>query len=205
MILTPCYEMHLKLLKTKVVTKRCAWANASVAEAEYHDVEWGVPVHEDRQLFEALTLESAQSGLSWSTILNKREGFRKAFDHFDVQKVSAYTEAKTQALLQDAGIVRHKLKINATINNAQRVLEIQAEYGSFDTYIWSFVDGKPINNKWQQHTDIPATTPISDAISDNLKQKGFKFIGSTTCYAFMQAIGMVNDHVTSCFRKSQCE
>lgn len=184
---------------------RCSWANASPAETQYHDTEWGVPVHDDRLLFECLTLESAQSGLSWATILNKREGYRKAFDHFDVQKVAAYSETKFQTLLHDASIVRHKLKINATINNAQRIIEIQAEHGSFDAYIWSFVNGQTINNQWRAHTNVPSRTAISDTMSKSPKQKGFKFIGSTTCYAFMQAVGMVNDHMASCFRHTQCE
>jgi len=183
---------------------RCEWANASPAETKYHDEEWGVPVHDDRQLFESLTLESAQAGLSWATILNKREGYRKAFDHFDIHTVAAYSQEKIQALLQDTGIVRNKLKINATINNAQCVIDMQAEYGSFDAYIWSFIDGQPVENKWQQHADVPATSTISDAMSKGLKQKGFKFIGSTTCYAFMQAIGMVNDHEAACFRHAEC-
>ena len=203
MILMPCCVMLLKWVKTKSVTKRCAWANASAAETQYHDEEWGVPIHDDRLLFESLILESAQSGLSWTTILNKREGYRKAFDNFDVQKVAQYSEAKIQTLLQDASIVRNKLKINATVNNALRIIEIQAEYGSFDAYLWSFVDGKPINKQWRAHTNVPSTSVISDAMSKSLKQKGFKFIGSTTCYAFMQAVGMVNDHVVSCFRQPQ--
>ena len=148
-------------------------------------------------------MESAQSGLSWATILNKREGYRKAFDDFDVQKIARYSEAKIQTLLQDTGIVRNRLKVNATVTNAQRVIDIQAEYGSFDAYIWAFVDGKTINKQWRQHANIPSSTPISDSMSKSLKQKGFKFIGSTTCYAFMQAVGMVNDHVVSCFRHSQ--
>ena len=205
MILMPCCVMLLKWMKTKNVTKRCAWANTSAAETQYHDEEWGVSIHNDRLLFESLILESAQSGLSWATILNKREGYRKAFDNFDMQKVAQYSEAKIQTLLQDASIVRNKLKIKATVNNAQCVINIQAEYGSFDTYLWSFVDGKPTNKQWRAHTNVPRTSVISDAMSKSLKQKGFKFIGSTTCYAFMQAVGMVNDHVVSCFRQPQCE
>jgi DNA-3-methyladenine glycosylase I len=184
---------------------RCDWANASEIEAKYHDEEWGVPLHDDRMLFEFLILEGAQAGLSWSTILNKRANYRKAFDNFDVQKVALYSSTKIEELLQDRGIVRNKLKINAAVNNAQRVLEIQAEYGSFDAYIWSFVEGSPIKNRWQQHADIPTNTPLSDEMSKNLKQKGFKFIGTTICYAFMQATGMVNDHVVSCFRHTECE
>ncbi|MFW5432518.1 MAG: DNA-3-methyladenine glycosylase I [Methylophilaceae bacterium] len=186
------------------MTSRCAWANASPSETKYHDEEWGVPVHDDRLLFESLILEGAQSGLSWATILNKRDGYRKAFDDFDVLKVSQYSETKIQTLLQNTDIVRNKLKVNATVINAQRVIDIRAEYGSFDAYIWSFVDGKPINKQWKQQSDIPRTTPKSDAMSKSLKQIGFKFIGSTTCYAYMQAVGMVNDHVASCFRHTEC-
>ncbi len=182
----------------------CEWANASAAEAKYHDEEWGVPLHDERQLFEFLILEGAQAGLSWSTILNKREAYRKAFDHFDIRKIANYSQTKIEALLQDKDIVRNKLKINAAVTNAQRTIDIQAEYGSFDTYIWSFVDGKPVINQWQSHADIPANTAESDAMSKSLKQKGFKFVGSRICYAYMQATGMVNDHVASCFRYSEC-
>jgi DNA-3-methyladenine glycosylase I len=184
--------------------QRCKWANASPAETQYHDTEWGVPLHDDRLLFEFLILEGAQAGLSWSTILNKREAYRQAFDDFDIEKVAHYSEKKIQALLQNKGIVRNKLKINAAVNNAQRVIEVQAEYGSFDAYIWSFVNGKPIRNHWQTQADVPANTEVSDAMSKSLKQKGFKFVGSTICYAFMQATGMVNDHEVSCFRHSEC-
>ena len=183
---------------------RCEWASASAVEAKYHDEEWGVPLHDDRLLFEFLILEGAQAGLSWATILNKREAYRQAFDHFDIQKVANYSKEKIESLLQNKGIVRNKLKINAAVNNANRVLEIQAEHGSFDAYIWSFVDGKPIKNQWQKQADIPANTAVSDTMSKSLKQKGFKFIGSTICYAFMQATGMVNDHVISCFRHPEC-
>jgi len=183
---------------------RCKWANASPAEADYHDNEWGVPLHDDRLLFEFLILEGAQAGLSWSTILNKREAYRQAFDHFDIEKVADYSEEKIQALLENKGIVRNKLKINAAVNNAQRVIEVQAEYGSFDAYIWSFVTGKPIKNQWKTQADVPANTVVSDTMSKSLKQKGFKFVGSTICYAFMQATGMVNDHEISCFRHSEC-
>ncbi len=182
-----------------MTVSRCDWANASPAEAKYHDEEWGLPCHDDRLLFETLTLEGAQAGLSWATILNKREGYRKAFANFEIAIVASYSEAKMAALLQDSSIVRHKQKISATINNAQRILAIQAEYGSFDHYIWSFVNGVTINHKWQTLADVPSTSPESDAMSKSLKKNGFKFIGSTTCYAFMQAVGMVNDHVVSCF------
>lgn len=187
-----------------MTVNRCEWANASVLEAQYHDEEWGVPLHDDRFLFESLILESAQSGLSWATILRKREGYRLAFDHFDIQKVSKYSAEKIQTLLQNPAIVRNKLKVNATVINAQQIIAIQAEYGSFNQYIWSFVDGKPINKQWETLSDVPATTAESETMSKALKQKGFKFIGPTTCYAFMQAVGMVNDHVVSCFRHSEC-
>lgn len=183
---------------------RCDWANASEIEAKYHDEEWGVPIHDDRLLFEALTLESAQAGLSWATILNKRQGYRRAFDNFDIESVANYSTAKISALLEDTGIVRNKLKINATVINAQRILAIQAEHGSFDAFIWSFVNGTPINSRRQQLTDIPSKSSESDIMSKALKKNGFKFIGSTTCYAFMQAVGIVNDHLVTCFRHSQC-
>lgn len=183
--------------------KRCEWANSNPLETEHHDVEWGVPVHDDRLLFEMLILESAQSGLSWATILKKRKGYLKAFDNFDVKKISKYTDKKIEKLLQDTSIVRHKQKINATIENAKQVLTIQNEYGSFDAYIWSFVEGKPIKNSWQYSSEVPASTSVSEAMSKDLKKKGFKFIGPTTCYAFMQAVGLVNDHLTSCYRYSE--
>lgn len=179
---------------------RCEWAHGSALLIHYHDAEWGVPVHDDRLLFEALTLEGAQAGLSWATILNKREGYRQAFDDFDIQTVALYSAEKVESLLQNPAIIRNKLKVNATVINAQRILAVQSEYGSFDAFIWSFVDGKPINNQWQQHSDIPATSVISDWMSKTLKKHGFQFIGSTTCYAFMQAVGMVNDHTKNCFR-----
>ena len=179
---------------------RCEWAHGSALLIQYHDAEWGVPVHDDRLLFEALTLEGAQAGLSWATILNKREGYRQAFDDFDIQTVALYSAEKVESLLQNPAIIRNKLKVNATVINAQRILAVQSEYGSFDAFIWSFVDGKPINNQWQQHSDIPATSVISDWMSKTLKNHGFQFIGSTTCYAFMQAVGMVNDHTKNCFR-----
>ncbi len=182
--------------------KRCEWANVSPLEIEYHDKEWGVPIHDDRLLFEMLTLESAQSGLSWATILHKRAGYLQAFDNFDVHQVSQYTDEKVDELLQNKAIVRHRLKIQATINNAKKIIEIQHEYGSFDRYIWSFVDGETIINSWNNLSDIPTSTSISEMMSKALKKKGLKFIGPTTCYAYMQAVGMVNDHTTSCFRYS---
>ncbi|VAW46309.1 DNA-3-methyladenine glycosylase, partial [hydrothermal vent metagenome] len=160
---------------------RCEWANANPLETQYHDEEWGVPVHDDRLLFEMLILEGAQAGLSWSTILKKRAGYLEAFEHFEVEKIALYSEQKIAELLENPNIVRNKLKVNATVVNAQCVLEIQQEYGSFDAYIWSFVYGKPIQNKWQQLSDVPAKTELSDKMSKSLKKKGFKFIGSTTC------------------------
>jgi len=183
--------------------QRCEWANSDPLETKYHDEEWGVPVHDDRLLFEMLILEGAQAGLSWSTILKKRSGYLEAFENFEVEKIAQYSEQKIAELLENPSIVRNKLKVNATVVNAKRVLEVQQEYGSFDAYIWSFVDGKPIQNQWQQLSDVPAKTERSDTMSKALKKKGFKFIGSTTCYAFMQATGMVNDHVVSCFRYSK--
>ncbi len=179
--------------------KRCSWANHSENEIKYHDEEWGKPIFDDRLLFEFLILEGAQAGLSWSTILNKRENYRKAFDNFDAEKISKYNQEKIDELLNNKGIVRNKLKINATITNAKIFLEIQKEYGSFSKYIWQFVGGKPIVNQWKNREDVPAKTEISDLMSKTLKKRGFKFIGSTICYAYMQAVGMVNDHTTDCF------
>lgn len=178
--------------------KRCDWAEHSDAEIKYHDMEWGVPVFDDQKLFEMLVLESAQAGLSWSTILNKREGYRKAFENFDIKKVAAYDEKKCAALLQNSGIVRHRLKINSTVVNAQLFLQIQKEFGSFSDYIWAFVDGKPIRNAWRLMSEVPASTDISQAMSKDLKKRGFKFVGATICYAYMQATGMVNDHLVDC-------
>ena len=167
---------------------------------EYHDQEWGVPVHDEMLLFEFLILEGAQAGLSWSTVLNKRQRYREVFDGFDPQKVASYGEAKIAELLGDPGIIRNRLKVRSAISNAQLFLKAQEEYGSFDSFIWQFVDGEPKINSWHQLSDIPATTPASDAMSRVLKKAGFRFVGSTICYAFMQATGMVNDHTTSCFR-----
>jgi DNA-3-methyladenine glycosylase I len=166
----------------------------------YHDEEWGVPVHEDRTLFEFLILEGAQAGLSWSTILNKRANYRKAFDRFDPERVAAFDRRKVQQLLRDPGIVRNKLKITSTIENAKAFLRVQEEFGSFDRYIWQFVGGKPMVNKRKSLRQVPARTAESDAVSKDLKRRGFNFVGSTICYAFMQAVGMVNDHVVDCFR-----
>ncbi len=181
--------------------ERCAWSGANPLYIEYHDKEWGVPVHDDRKLFEMLTLEGAQAGLSWITILRKRENYRKAFDNFDVKKISRYDRRKVKSLLSNEGIVRNKLKIAATIGNAKAFLDIQKEFGSFDAYVWMFVDGKTKHNKHKSLKEVPAKTAESDAMSKELKKRGFSFVGSTICYAFMQAVGMVNDHVSNCFRK----
>jgi len=179
---------------------RCEWGNQSVLYQQYHDEEWGVPIHDDQTLFEFLMLEGAQAGLSWETILKKREGYREAFDQFDSKKISKYTAFKIEALLQNPNIVRNKLKVNSIVLNARLFLEVQKEFGSFDKYIWQFTDGKTIQHSFLKMTDIPANTPESDAMSKDLKKRGFKFIGTTICYAFMQATGMVNDHVEYCFR-----
>lgn len=180
--------------------KRCAWATASPSEEKYHDEEWGVPLHDDRLLFEFLILEGAQAGLSWSTILNKREGYRKAFDIFDAQKVSRYSTKKIDKLLLNPEIVRNKLKVNSAVTNAKAFLETQKEFGSFDEYIWRFVNNKPIQNSWKNASQLPTSTTESDALSKDLKKRGFKFVGTTICYAFMQAVGLVNDHSIDCFR-----
>jgi DNA-3-methyladenine glycosylase I len=178
---------------------RCAWATGELS-VRYHDEEWGVPVHDDRTLFEFLILEGAQAGLSWSTILNKRENYRKAFDGFEVERVARYDRRKVERLLRDPGIVRNKLKIASTIANAKAFLRVQKEFGSFDRYIWQFVGGKPRVNSPKSMKQVPARTEESDAMSKDLKKRGFNFVGSTICYAFMQAVGMVNDHVVECFR-----
>lgn len=178
--------------------KRCGWCLGFEEYIQYHDEEWGVPVHDDRVHFEFLILESAQAGLSWSTILRKRDGYRKAFADFDYEKVAQFSEEKAGELLQNPGIVRNKLKINAAINNAKRFMEVQKEFGSFSNYIWSFVGGKPIQNAWDNYKTAPATTPESDKLAKDLKKRGFKFLGSTTVYAHMQATGLVNDHQIDC-------
>ena len=180
--------------------KRCDWANRSELEQAYHDHEWGVEIHDDRTLFEFLVLEGAQAGLSWSTILRKREGYRRAFDNFDARKISRYSEDTVPRLLTNPEIIRNRLKINAAITNARAFLQVQEEFGSFDRYIWQCVNGKPIRNSWKKMTEIPSSTYESEAMSKDLKKRGFKFIGPTICYAFMQAVGMVNDHVVDCFR-----
>ncbi len=183
---------------------RCPWVDLSKPDyIDYHDKEWGVPLHDDRLLFEFLTLEGAQAGLSWYTVLRKRENYRSAFDRFDPKKIARYKEKKIAALMGDAGIIRNRLKIQATVNNAARFLEVQADFGSFDHYIWHFVGGRPIVNRLKKIEDYPATTKESDALSKDLRRRGFKFIGSTICYAHMQATGMVNDHSLDCFRRKE--
>ena len=180
--------------------QRCEWGTSSALYIAYHDSEWGVPVHDERTLFEFLILEGAQAGLSWSTILNKRQAYIQAFDNFEPTTVAGFDDAKVQALLANPGIVRNRLKIQAAIHNARSFLKVQDQFVSFDSYIWQFVDGKPIQNSWKGLQEIPATTKESDAMSKELKKRGFTFVGSTICYAFMQAVGMVNDHVVDCFR-----
>jgi len=182
---------------------RCAWATTPVYHA-YHDTEWGVPQHDDRVLFEFLVLEGAQAGLSWLTILNKRANFRRAFDHFDAGKIARYGPPRVAALLADPGIVRNRLKIAAAIRNAQGALALRREFGSLDRYLWPFVGGRPIQNAWRSSREVPARTPESDAMSRDLKKRGFSFVGSTICYAFMQATGMVNDHLVTCPRHAAC-
>jgi DNA-3-methyladenine glycosylase I len=180
--------------------KRCAWVGDAPLFIEYHDVEWGVPVHDDRKLFEMLILEGAQAGLSWSTILKRRKAYQQAFDYFDPQIVAKYNEQKIQELLANTGIIRNRLKIRSTIQNAQAFLKIQEEFGDFDTYIWRIVEGTPKVNAWRMLSELPAETEESRSMSKDLKRRGFKFVGPTICYAFMQAVGMVNDHTVDCFR-----
>jgi len=182
---------------------RCSWCGNDPLYVEYHDTEWGVPVYDDEKIFEFLILETFQAGLSWITVLRKRENFRKAFDNFDYKKIAKYSEKKYDELLQDAGIIRNKLKIRATITNAQNFMVIQKEFGSFSNYIWNFTNGKPIKNKFKDLSEIPATIELSDMLSKDLKKRGFKFVGSTVIYAHMQATGMVNDHITECFRYNE--
>jgi DNA-3-methyladenine glycosylase I len=180
--------------------KRCVWCGDNPLYRAYHDNEWGVPVHDDRLLFEFLILEGAQAGLSWLTILKKREGYRKAFRQFDIQTVASYTDKDTDRLLSDPGIVRNRLKVQSAVKNAQATLSIIEAFGSLNVFLWRYVDGVPIQNEWKTIAQVPAKTGLSDAMSKDLKKRGFKFVGSTICYAFMQAVGMVNDHTTDCFR-----
>ena len=187
------------------VVKRCAWAGeTSDMYIQYHDTEWGVPVREDGTHFEFLILEGAQAGLSWSTVLKKREGYRRAFAQFDPNKVARFTEKRLETLLQNPAIIRNRLKVRAAVTNAQAFLRVQEEYGTFDAYVWEFVGGKPIQNRWRRMNEIPATSAESDALSKDLKKRGFTFVGSTIIYAHMQAVGMVNDHVLGCFRYQEC-
>jgi DNA-3-methyladenine glycosylase I len=190
-----------KPAKTKSIERvRCAWAK-SEPNLTYHDEEWGIPVHDDRLLFEFLILEGAQAGLSWETILKKREAYRKAFDNFDARRIAQYSPARVEKLMNNSGIVRNRLKITATVDNAKAFLRVQKEFGSFDAYVWSFVRGKPRVNQWKTFKQIPAESAESDALSRDLRRRGFRFVGSTICYAFMQAVGMVNDHTLDCFRR----
>jgi DNA-3-methyladenine glycosylase I len=180
--------------------KRCNWSEGDELDIQYHDTEWGVPVHDDRVLFEFLTLEGAQAGLSWRTVLHKRKNYQAAFAGFEPQKVAQFDQAKVESLMQDKGIVRNRLKIESTISNARMLLDIQQEFGKFDAYIWDFVGGEPLVNHWRYMSEIPSSTPQSDAMSKSLKKRGFRFVGTTICYAYMQACGLVNDHLTECFR-----
>ena len=183
--------------------KRCPWCENDELYVTYHDEEWGVPVHEDKKHFEFLILEVSQAGLSWLTVLRKRENYRKIYDNFDPAKIAKYDDKKIDQLMNDPGIIRNRRKIEASVNNAKRFLEIQEKFGSFDSYIWSFVNNKPVINSWRSDSEIPSTTELSDMISNDLKKRGFKFIGSTIIYAHMQAIGIVNDHIVNCFRYDQ--
>ena len=184
--------------------QRCGWVpEDDIQYLQYHDVEWGVPLHDDLKLFEMLILEGQQAGLSWRTILYKRQNFRKAFDYFDPERIAGYDESKIESLMQDRSIIRNRLKINSVIQNARSFLEVRKELGSFNAYIWKFVGNKPILNRWESQHEVPVSTRISDEMSRNLSERGFKFTGSTMCYSFMQAVGMVNDHVTNCFRHQE--
>lgn len=186
-----------------IMKYRCGWCEGNDLYQTYHDKEWGVPVYNDATLFEFLILETFQAGLSWITVLKKRENFRKAFDNFNYKKIATYNQVKIDSLIENTGIIRNKLKIKATITNAQSFIKIQKEFGSFSNYIWGFIDGKPIKNSWKSLKDVPANTPLSDTISKDLKKRGFKFVGTTIVYAHMQATGMVNDHEVNCFRHEE--
>ena len=183
--------------------RRCAWSGTDPLYIQYHDHEWGVPVHNDRRLFEMLILEGAQAGLSWLTVLKKREAYRQAFDDFDPSRIAKYDGRKVQELINNPGIIRNRLKIQAAIQNAQAFLKVVEDFGSFDRYIWQLVGNRPVQNQWKKPQEIPARTQESDALSEDLKKRGYKFVGSTICYAYMQAVGMVNDHLLDCFRHSQ--
>jgi DNA-3-methyladenine glycosylase I len=185
-------------------TKRCPWSLSDPLYVDYHDLEWGVPVHEDQKQFEFLVLESAQAGLSWLTILKRREGYRRLYKDFDAEQVARFDETRIASMLQDPGIIRNRKKIECSINNAQRFLEIQDQFGTFCSYLWGFVEGKQVINHFHELSDIPATTPLSDALAKDLKQRGFRFLGSTILYAHLQATGLVNDHLVDCFRYKEC-
>jgi DNA-3-methyladenine glycosylase I len=187
-------------LRGGIELTRCAWAGSDPLYRAYHDLEWGVPAHDDRLLFEFLTLEGAQAGLSWITILRKRDAYRQAFSGFHPEEVARFDETQLLQLLANPAIVRNRLKLSSTLTNARAFLEVQNEFGSFDSYLWRFVDGAPLQNAWRTLSELPASTPVSDLMSRDLKRRGFRFVGSTICYAFMQAVGMVNDHTTDCFR-----
>lgn len=187
------------------MTKRCEWCGTDELYVKYHDEEWGVPVHDDTKQFEFLILEGAQAGLSWLTVLKKRENYHKAFDNFDVNKVAKYSEKKIEKLLQNPGIIRNRLKVRSAVSNAKAFIEVQKEFGSFDKYIWQFVNNKPIKNKWKSMSELPAISTESDSLSKDLKKRGFKFVGSTIMYAHMQAIGMINDHTLNCFRYNEVD
>lgn len=186
-----------------VVKQRCKWVSDDPVYIDYHDKEWGVPVYDDRLLFEFLILEGAQAGLSWITVLKRRDHYRKAFDNFDAKKIARYDDDKYKKLLANEGIIRNRLKIQSTILNAQAFLAVQKEFGTFSDYIWQFVGGKPIKNKWSEQKQVPVRTELSDRMSKDLKKRGFKFVGTTICYAYMQAVGMVNDHIVCCFRHAK--
>ncbi|MCF8464706.1 MAG: DNA-3-methyladenine glycosylase I [Flavobacteriales bacterium] len=188
-----------------MIKKRCGWVSIDPLYIDYHDTEWGFPVYDDKKLFEFLILETFQAGLSWITVLRKRENFRAAFEHFDVKKVAAFDDAKVASLMEDAGIIRNGAKIRSAVSNAQAFIQVQKEFGSFQKYIWKFVDGKPIQNNRRTIKEVPPTTEISDALSKDLKKRGFKFVGSTVVYAHMQATGMVNDHTVDCFRHKEVQ
>ena len=185
--------------------QRCPWGMGDALMQRYHDMEWGTPLHDDRALFEFLCLEGAQAGLSWRTVLNKREDYRKVFHRFEIARVAALTDAQLEQLLLDPGIIRNRLKVSATRSNAVAALEVIKEFGSLDGYLWSFVNGQPLVNHWRDSGEVPASTPLSDSMSKAMKKRGFRFVGSTICYSLLQATGMVNDHVTGCFRHAECQ
>lgn len=183
--------------------QRCGWAGPEQIYLDYHDHEWGVPIFDDRHLFEFLILEGAQAGLSWITVLKKRDAYRRLFHNFDAEKIARFTPARVERLLQDSGIIRNRLKIEAAIQNARSFLTVQEQFGRFSDYIWQFVDGSPVQNKWKTDRQVPASTTLSEQLSRDLKQRGFRFVGPTICYAYMQAVGMVNDHITACYRHNE--